>query len=55
MNYFKVIILFHGSVCLYRTFLLQGICYTVAIAAVNRAGEGKIEQITVYKLETGKI
>ena len=32
---------------------LQGTCYMVSIAAVNGAGDGEIEQLHVYTLETG--
>lgn len=34
--------------------LLQGTCYMVSIAAVNEAGEGEIEKVYVYTLETGE-
>lgn len=33
---------------------MQGTCYMVSIAAVNEAGEGEIEKVYVYTLETGE-
>ena len=37
-----------------ENFLLQGTCYMVSIAAVNEAGEGEIEKVHVYTLESGE-